>query len=101
MHMVRSNVHLSLSSCSGCICHFVALSHYMFVLGSTATMSDTAKQSSHGLKKPMLGYFTPKTLEDSSTIRKHLVAAAGELIGTFFFLFGKYNHPDSATIQHR
>jgi hypothetical protein len=73
----------------------------MFVLGPTATRSDTAKQSSHCLKKPMLGYFTPKTLEDSSTIRKHLVAAAGELIGKFFFLFDRYDHRDSATLQHR
>jgi hypothetical protein len=48
-------------------------------------MADTAKS------KPMLGLFSPKTLEDSSTLRKHLVAAGGEFIGTFLFLFGNYS----------
>jgi hypothetical protein len=57
-------------------------------------MADTAKnQASSGLSKPMLGLFSPKTLEDSSTIRKHLVAADGEFIGTFLFLFGNYSLP--------
>jgi hypothetical protein len=32
-----------------------------------------------------------QTLEDSSTLRKHLVAAGGEFIGTFLFLFGNYS----------
>jgi hypothetical protein len=54
-------------------------------------MANTAKQSSHGLSKPMLGHFSPQTLEDSSTLRKHLVAAGGEFIGTFLFLFGNYS----------
>jgi hypothetical protein len=49
-------------------------------------MADTAKRS-----KPMLGHFSPQTLEDSSTLRKHLVAAGGEFIGTFLFLFGNYS----------
>jgi hypothetical protein len=54
-------------------------------------MADTAKQTSHGPSKPMLGHFSPQTLQDSSTLRKHLVAAGGEFIGTFLFLFGNYS----------
>ena len=37
-----------------------------------------------------MGYFTPKSLEDSPDLRKHLVAAGGEFIGTFLFLFGEH-----------
>lgn len=47
--------------------------------------------SKHGLSRPMLGYFTPKSLEQSPDLRKHLVAAGGEFVGTFLFLFGKCN----------
>lgn len=38
----------------------------------------------------MFGYFTPKTAEESSAFRKHFVAAAGEFVGTFLFLFTAY-----------
>jgi hypothetical protein len=50
-------------------------------------MSGTTK---HGLSRPLLGYFTPKSLENSPDLRKHLVAAGGEFVGTFWFLFGEY-----------
>lgn len=50
-------------------------------------MSGTSK---HGLGRPLLGYFTLRPLEESPDLRKHLVAAGGELIGTFLFLFGEY-----------
>jgi hypothetical protein len=54
-------------------------------------MADTVKKASRGLSKPMLGHFSPQTLEGSSALRKHLVAAGGEFIGTFLFLFGNYS----------
>ena len=53
-------------------------------------MSSIQRQVSHGLNKPMFGYLTPKSAEDSSTLRKHFVAAAGEFVGTFLFLFTAY-----------
>jgi hypothetical protein len=45
------------------------------------------RQVSHGLSKPMFGFVTPKFAEDTSAIRKHFVAASGEFVGTFLFLF--------------
>ena len=45
-------------------------------------MSTMRRQVSHGLDKPMFGFMTPKSAQDSSAIRKHFVAAAGE--------FGKF-----------
>lgn len=38
----------------------------------------------------MLGYFTPKTAAESSAFRAHFVAASGEFVGTFLFLFTAY-----------
>lgn len=38
----------------------------------------------------MFGYFIPKNAADSSALRKHLVAASGEFVGTFLFLFTAY-----------
>jgi hypothetical protein len=39
------------------------------------------------LEKPVFGFVTPKSTEDTSAIRKHSIAASGKLIGTFLFLF--------------
>jgi hypothetical protein len=50
-------------------------------------MSAMRRQVSHDLKKPMFGFVTPKSTKDTSTIRKHFVAASGEFVGTFLFLF--------------
>lgn len=50
-------------------------------------MAAIQRQVSHRLNKPMFGYLTPKTAEDSSALRKHFVAASGEFVGTFLFLF--------------
>lgn len=67
-------------------------------------MAAIQRQMSHGLNKPMFGYFTPKSAADSSALRQHFVAAAGEFVGTFLFLFTAYlghamsvqSAPDSA-----
>jgi aquaporin related protein len=53
-------------------------------------MSGIKRQASHHLNKPMFGYFTPKSAADSSALRKHFVAAVGEFVGTFLFLFTAY-----------
>jgi aquaporin related protein len=53
-------------------------------------MSTLQRKASHGMNKPMFGYFTPKSAGDSSAPRKHFVAAAGEFVGTFLFLFTAY-----------
>lgn len=53
-------------------------------------MSPLQKPQSHHLNQPLFGYFTPKTASESSTLRKHFVAAAGEFVGTFLFLFTAY-----------
>lgn len=50
-------------------------------------MSSTHRQVSHALDKPMFGYFTPKTSDESSAFRAHFVAASGEFVGSFLFLF--------------
>lgn len=50
-------------------------------------MPSLQKQASHHLDKPMFGYFTPKSAEDASALRGHFVAAAGEFVGTYLFLF--------------
>lgn len=50
-------------------------------------MPTIQKQVSHRLNKPLFGYFTPKSPEDSSALRGHFVAAAGEFVGTYLFLF--------------
>jgi aquaporin related protein len=38
----------------------------------------------------MLGFFTPKSVDNESELRKHFVAASGEFVGTFLFLFTAY-----------
>lgn len=55
-----------------------------------ASQKRHASHGSHGLDKPMFGYFNPKSAADSSALRKHLVAASGEFVGTFLFLFTAY-----------
>lgn len=45
---------------------------------------------SHHLNKPMFGYLTPKSPAETSTLRKHFIAATGEFVGTFLFLFPAY-----------
>ncbi|KAM0712123.1 hypothetical protein Q7P37_011217 [Cladosporium fusiforme] len=42
------------------------------------------------MNKPMFGYLTPKSASESSALRKHFIAAAGEFVGTFLFLFTAY-----------
>lgn len=53
-------------------------------------MSSMRRQVNHGLNKPMFGFATPKSAEDTSTMRKHFVAATGEFVGTWLFLFTAY-----------
>ena len=54
-------------------------------------MKNSAKhEHAHSFDKPMLGFFTPKSYENESEARKHFVAAAGEFVGTFLFLFTAY-----------
>jgi hypothetical protein len=50
-------------------------------------MSALKRQVSHGLDKPMFGFIAPKSTEDTSALRKHFIAASGEFVGTFLFLF--------------
>jgi hypothetical protein len=50
-------------------------------------MSAMRRQVSHGPDKPMFGFVTSKSTEDTSAIRKHFIAASGEFVGTFLFLF--------------
>lgn len=47
-------------------------------------------EHAHGFDKPMLGFFTPKSVDNESELRKHFVAASGEFVGTFLFLFTAY-----------
>jgi aquaporin related protein len=59
----------------------------------------------HQLDQPMYGFFTPKSTGSSSAARRHFVAAAGEFVGTFMFLFTAFlghamsvvSAPESAT----
>jgi aquaporin related protein len=53
-------------------------------------MDTMSRTKTHHLNQPMFGLFTPKSAADSSAIRGHFVAAAGEFVGTFFFLFTAY-----------
>jgi hypothetical protein len=50
----------------------------------------------------MLGFFTPKSVDNESELRKHFVAASGEFVGTFLFLFTAYlgRLPKSACDSH-
>lgn len=41
----------------------------------------------HSFAQPMGGFLPVKSAEEQSTIRKHFVAATGEFVGTFLFLF--------------
>lgn len=41
----------------------------------------------HSFDQPMGGYFVPKDPADASAFRNHFVAASGEFVGTFLFLF--------------
>ncbi|KAK5173084.1 uncharacterized protein LTR77_003206 [Saxophila tyrrhenica] len=41
----------------------------------------------HGFDKPMGGFVQPKSAAMSSAVRGHFVAATGEFVGTFMFLF--------------
>ena len=56
--------------------------------------------SKHRLNRPIPGYFTPKSLAESPDLRKHLVAAGGEFIGTYLFLFGEYTKKISLLLIH-
>jgi aquaporin related protein len=53
-------------------------------------MDSMSRTKSHHLNRPLFGFFTPKSAADSSAIRGHFVAAAGEFVGTFLFLFTAY-----------
>jgi hypothetical protein len=53
-------------------------------------MPGLRRQASHHLDKPMYGFFTPKSAKDTSALRRHFVAAVGEFVGTFMFLFTAY-----------
>lgn len=45
-------------------------------------------EKSHGFDKPFLGFLgNPRNADDQSAILKHFVAATGEFVGTFLFLF--------------
>ncbi|KAI6793700.1 aquaporin-like protein [Hortaea werneckii] len=45
-------------------------------------------EKSHGFDKPFLGFLgNPRNTENQSAILKHFVAATGEFVGTFLFLF--------------
>ena len=41
----------------------------------------------HSFGKPMLGFGTPVSADTAPAIRGHFVAASGEFVGTFMFLF--------------
>lgn len=43
--------------------------------------------SKHSFSKPMGGFLQPKSAADQSALRGHFVAASGEIVGTFLFLF--------------
>lgn len=44
----------------------------------------------HGLDKPMFGFFTPSNNNESTPLHQHFVAASGEFVGTYLFLFTAY-----------
>ena len=44
-------------------------------------------EKKHTFQKPMGGYLEPKNAADTSAMRQHFVAATGEFVGTFLFLF--------------
>jgi len=39
------------------------------------------------MDKPLFGFIQPKDPTTQSTIRNHFIAASGEFVGTFMFLF--------------
>lgn len=53
-------------------------------------MPNITRQQSHHLDKPFYGIIPAKSQSDASAIRNHFVAAAGEFVGTFLFLFTAY-----------
>lgn len=54
-------------------------------------MSDSsARKFSHGLNQPQFGHFRSNTEHHWSAPNKHFIAAAGEFVGTFLFLFTGY-----------
>lgn len=57
---------------------------------SPESASIMSGDSDRRFSRPLLGCFNPKSLQESPALRQHLVAAGGEFIGTYLFLFGKY-----------
>jgi hypothetical protein len=55
-----------------------------------SSQRQTRHEHAHSFDKPMLGFFTPKSVDNESELRKHFVAASGEFVGTFLFLFTAY-----------
>lgn len=53
-------------------------------------MPSLARQQSYHLNKPLYGLLPVKSQSEASTLRNHFVAAAGEFVGTFLFLFTAY-----------
>ena len=47
---------------------------------------DINMKKNHSFDQPFGGYLELKDSSTSSTVRKHLVAASGEFVGTFMFL---------------
>lgn len=45
------------------------------------------RDSKHSFDKPLGGFLPTKNAADQSELRKHFVAASGEFVGTFLFLF--------------
>lgn len=50
-------------------------------------MGPPQNEKQHGFDKPFGGYLRPKDASQQSAIRNHFVAATGEFVGTFLFLF--------------
>lgn len=56
----------------------------------SASMGPNRSEKKHGFDKPLGGYFQPRSQSQRSDLRNHFVAAAGEFVGTFMFLFFAY-----------
>ncbi len=57
-------------------------------------------EKKHGFDKPFCGFVQPKDAALSSAFRGHMVAASGEFVGTFMFLFLAFlGHLMSATLR--
>ena len=57
-------------------------------LGTTPSFMASPDEKAHGFDKPFLRYLgNPRNTGDQSANLKHFVAATGELVGTFLFLF--------------